>query len=202
MSGHSLVFLSEQDKNALFFMNMKELKENCLNLGLSPKGKKTVLIERLIYLAQCGEKCEEIPYPEKSRAQKGKTYPLAPSLLMLKGNYKNDLKTRLFFKELIGAHFHFTAWGIDWLEVSWRAANPPTYAEFASYWQQTWQMRKKLKAEPKQEWAYLSFCQAFLEKHPGATRLELATAWKAQREIEVTKALEKIEQMRRALEIL
>ncbi|XVN42631.1 MAG: hypothetical protein RCG15_08655 [Candidatus Rickettsia vulgarisii] len=63
---------------------------------------------------------------------RGVVYHLHPNTLMLKGSYKNDLRNRQFFKQLIGEHFHFTAIAIDWLNDRWMQGlpPPPTYQEF------------------------------------------------------------------------
>lgn len=142
-------------KNSLNFLHCEELKEIALKLGLSEKGKKGELIARIMHFLQTGEKLTLPRFPTVSCAKRGVSYPLDPKTLMLKGAYKNDLKTRLFFKRLIGEHFHFTAFGIDWLERRWMEGNPPTYQEFAEMWQE----RKKMALPPKEEWAYINFLQ-------------------------------------------
>lgn len=115
---------------------------------------------------------------------------------MLKGSYKNDYATRSFFKALIGSHFHFTAYGIDWLQERWEQGKPPTYREFANMWQSQWQWRKQQKVDPKEEWAYLNFCQQFMKKYPHSSRSQMMKEWKEKREAQVTKAhlfLEKLQ---------
>lgn len=115
------------------------------------------------------------------KAKMGVEYPLTPHTLILKGSYKNDLKTRLFFKELIGNYFHFTAFGIDWLEARWLEGKPPTYQDFAEMWKTEYAKRKKLGTTPKEEWAYINFTQKFMNTHPDADRATLLKAWEAER---------------------
>ena len=100
---------------------------------------------------------------------------------MLAGAYKNDLKTRLFFKELVGPHFHFTAYGIDWLEEHWYKGKPPTYNEFAVFWQKEHERRVHKPETPKKEWAYLNFLQHYKEKNPDAPKNEMLDAWARER---------------------
>ncbi len=64
--------------------------------------------------------------------------------MILKGSYKNDLKTRLFFKNIVGDHFHFTAFGIDWINEKWMEGNPPTYRDYATMWQSEVDRRKNM----------------------------------------------------------
>lgn len=120
--------------------------------------------------------------PDCVFAQKGINYPLAPQTKILYGSFKNDLKTRNFFKQLVGNHFHFTAFGIDWIEERWHAGNPPTYQEFATMWQGEYERRKKTKAQPKKEWALLNFMQRYQEQFPNASKQEVMNAWKKERE--------------------
>lgn len=120
---------------SLNFLHVAELKNICNKLELAEKGKKEELILRIIKFIETGEKLTNIPFPKISCARKIEKHELTENSLMLKGAYKNDLKTRLFFKKLIGEYFHFTAFGIDWLNERWMNGNPPTYKEFANMWQ-------------------------------------------------------------------
>lgn len=102
-------------KKSLLFLHVKELKEIANLLSLTGKGNKKTIIFRICHFLLTKEKLTMPKFPEASYAVKGKTYSLSKDGLMLKGAYKNDLRNRLFFKQLIGPHFHFTAFGIDWL---------------------------------------------------------------------------------------
>ncbi|KAF3362377.1 hypothetical protein PHSC3_001071 [Chlamydiales bacterium STE3] len=121
-------------------------------------------------------------FSEKSCSKRGKTYSLGENELILKGAYENDLKTRLFFKRLIDKHFHFTAFGIDWLNERWREGKPPTYQEFAKMWQEEDQKRKEMPVAPKEEWAYINFVQNFLLNSPAAKRESVNDAWGYERQ--------------------
>jgi hypothetical protein len=87
------------------------------------------------------------------------------------------LITRNFFKKLIGPHFHFTAFGIDWLNERWLDGNPPTYKEFADYWIQETAKRKIKKEKPKQEWAYINFLQQAQKDFPNDSKSTLLSKW-------------------------
>ncbi len=168
-------------KEALLFLNVKELREHCSTLNLSIKGQKLCLINRIMHFLATGEKIEMPEYPANSCAKNKKTL-LASNALILKGSYKNDLKTRLFFRSLIGGHFNFTAFGIDWLEERWLAGNPPTYQEFADMWQEEYLSRKINGSTPKQEWAFINFVKQYSLNHPNARQKEIIEAWKAERD--------------------
>lgn len=181
LNNNDLQLLNE----SLHYLKMIELKHLCKRYNLSTEGNKVVLIERIVKFFQTGEEATAPEIPFQSKAQKGKIYPITAHGLMLHGAYKNDLKTREFFKKLIGNYFHFTAFGIDWLNERWLAGNPPTYAEFAEYWKKEYASRQSKKPAPKKEWAYINFTQRILKQHPTASRHEINEAWELERLIYV-----------------
>ncbi len=162
-----LLPLKEQStlQDALHYMKMAELK-------------KALLIERILTLIKDGI---VILVPQAPVASLAKNHPiqsLSPSSLMLYGSYKNDLKTRNFFKKLIGPQFHFTAFGIDWLNEHWLQGKPPTYQEFADFWSQETAQHKQEKPKPKDEWMFIRFMQQMEKEEPEAKQEDLLHAWK------------------------
>jgi hypothetical protein len=89
---------------------------------------------------------------------------------------KNNLST-------LGDHFHFTAFGIDWLEEKWTQGLPPTYLEYANMWQEEYQFRKANGATPKEEWAYINFVQRYLSANKKGTREEILQKWDIERNL-------------------
>lgn len=181
-------------KESLYYMHVEELKEICEKLNLSPKGQKGALIERIYLFLKDGVILKALIIPAISKAKKGVIYPLDKKTLILKGAYKNDLKTRLFMKTLVGEHFHFTAFGQDFIKARWMEGSPPTYLEFALFWQKEYSARKKRKATPKQEWAYLNFLQQHKDTHPQET---LTSKWEKKRTQECAKALKILKKVMR-----
>ncbi len=181
------IFISEMNMGhdklyaSLHYLHVSELKVHCENLNLSVKGKKIDLINRIIHLLKTGEKINLSEYPITSVSKDRNNRVLTVDALMLKGVYKNDLKTRLFFKETIGGHFHFTAFGIDWLESRWMDGNPPTYQEFADMWSKEYAFRKTYGSTPKAEWAYINFVKMYLNENPHASRNEILNGWELER---------------------
>jgi len=102
-------------KEGFHFLHMEELKKLFTSLILPTQGKKDALIFRILHFVKTGDVINNPKVPSISCALKGKIYPLEVNTLILKGSYKSDLKTRIFFKKLIGDDFHFTAFGIDWI---------------------------------------------------------------------------------------
>lgn len=172
--------------DALHYMNMKELKDVCLELKLPHAGMKAAIIARIMHFLETGNILAEPEIPEISKAKKNQIVLLKPESLILHGSHKNDLATRLFLKKLIGEHFHFTAVGHDRIRERWLEGKPPTYQEFADFWQEA---RKMNKVCPKQEWAYLSFIQCFVQENPRASRAEITISWKIEREKKVQEAI-------------
>ena len=165
-------------KQSLLYLHVDELREIAIKLSLINKGNKITVISRILHFLKTGERLALPKFPEKSCSQKNKTYPIEKNSLMLKGAYKNDLKTRVFFLNLIGPHFHFTAFGIDWLNEQWMEGNPPTYEQFAKMWQKEHERRKVAPAAPKEEWAYINFVQTWPQKD----RESIAQSWENLRE--------------------
>jgi hypothetical protein len=167
---------------ALNHMNMKELKDECRSLGIRPTGRKGDIVNGILSLVRGTKNAIAKSIPHNCQARPERVYPLKKRTLILCGSYKNNDPTRAFLKSLVGPHFHFTAFGQDWIRRRWAEGKPPTYAEFARAWQQEHLRRRSLKsARPKKEWAYLNFVQRFRKKNPALDPSELASEWKQQR---------------------
>lgn len=164
-------------QDSLLYLHVSELKSYCEKLGLSTEGKKLSLVSRIIHFLNTGEKINLPKYPAASLSKAIKQSEQKPSALMLKGTYKNDLKTRLFFKSIIGDYFHFTAFGIDWLHEKWMEGAPPTYQEFADIWQKEYEFRKANGSTPKEEWAYINFVKQYLISNPEAGKEAILKQW-------------------------
>lgn len=169
-------------KASLNFFYVSELKSLCEELSLSSKGKKRELVRRIVLFVETGEKSVSYNFPKVSCAEGGHIYELSKNSLMLKNAYKNNLKTRMFFKGLIGDYFHFTAFGIDWLNDRWMEGNPPTYKEFSLMWKDEYKIRKANPASPKDEWAYIIFTKEYIKKYPGSSRENINASWKEERQ--------------------
>ena len=164
--------------DSLHYMKIAELKKACLFLGITEKGKKTSLIERILNFIKTGSIIDIPKIPARSLARNHPIQPLAPSSLILYGEYKNDLKTRMFLKKLIGQHFHFTVFGIDWINEHWQKGDPPTYQKFATFWTKEFERRKQEKSQPKDEWMFIRFVQKIKKEKPLASQKDIVHMWK------------------------
>jgi len=168
-------------RESLLFLHVAELRAIAIKLDLLSKGSKMDLILRILHFVQTGVKGTSSKFPSCSYAKRGDSYPLTLTTPMLKGSYKNDLKTRLFFKKVIGQHFHFTAFGIDWLHERWMRGHPPTYQEFALMWEMEYRKRQEIKAPAKEEWAYIRFVQNYVRLFPGSSHDLINASWEQER---------------------
>lgn len=180
----------------LYYLNLAELKNLSSQLGI-PYGKKADLIARILHFLKTDEIQKTPVIPAASKAVRGNKYPLHPDTLILCGSYKNNLVTRNFFKQLIGPFFHFTAFGIDWINEQWLAGNPPTYQEFADYWQKEAERRTLAPENPKTEWAYINFIQRFMKQYPNASAPKVRKEWHAERQEKAMRVFKILENCRK-----
>lgn len=203
MQNNSFPLLHDIDQktllDALHYMKMDELKSACITLNLPCKGKKAELINRIITFIKNGTIIMTPSIPASAQAKSYPRQSLTATSYMLYGSYKNDANTRNLFKKLIGQHFHFTAFGIDWLNDRWSQGLPPTYQEFADYWQQETDRRKNQKVAPKDEWAFINFLQRMQKEEPSARQEDLMHAWKELQSRQTTLAMQLINDVKRTL---
>jgi hypothetical protein len=163
--------------DALLFLHVADLRGVCDRLGIDNGGLKPFLIDKIVHFYETGEILSASVVPQVSLAKKGVAYPLHVDTLMLKGAYKNDLKTRLFFKSIIGEYFHFTVFGIDWLNDRWLAGLPPTYGEFATFWKETYSFNKAFGSKIKDTLRLNKFCRDIKLANKGISKQEVLAAW-------------------------
>ena len=162
---------------AIQYQITDEVKRCCEYLGLPVSGTKGDMIARMMLFIKAGKVLEKPKLPEVSKAKRGESYPFAPDTLILKGSYKCSHDTRAFLKQLVGPHFHFTYYGQNWIRERWQQGSPPTYLEFAVFWEEERIARKSKDATPNREWAYLHFAKAFKQNNPNASQKYLANSW-------------------------
>lgn len=56
--------------------------------------------------------------------------------------------------------------------------SPPTYQEFADFWQKEFVHRKKEPQKPKDEWMFIRFVQMIEKQKPNASKKDILYAWK------------------------
>lgn len=151
------------------YLYVDELRDYCKKLSLQHTGTKIDLIERIMCYVSYGKVLKVNQLPAQSMGNSKIQQEITLDTLMLKNVYKNDMKNRIFFKQIIGNHFHFTAHAIKWLKMRWHQGNPPTYREFIQIWQKIYDNTYK----PLNEWAYI----IFIQNNKNLTKNELLTEW-------------------------
>jgi len=171
--------------NALNYFLEAELVQLSLQLGLPATGLRHEIIERIYRLITTPTTASRRALPPISLAQEGATYPLNKKTLIVKGGYNTNAATKNFLKRLAGDDFYFSPASQDWIALRWQQGKPPTYEEFARYWQSEKVQKEQVKSAPPEDWAYETFKQQFMIKNGAATQEELADAWQKLRNKQV-----------------
>jgi len=187
---------ADELKNALLYLFVPELKEICEQLNIPKAGEKIALIQRIIIYVKKKKVIAPNQFPTMSHAQKGVIYPLAAKGLILYGDYKSDLKTKMLMKELVGEHFNFTTYGTEWIKEQWYSGSRPTYANFAQYWQNEFLKRQEKEIPARTEFAYINFVQSYLAKKPKSSNQEIRREWEVLRQENVEKVKAILEQLK------
>lgn len=86
-----------------YYWNKKELVSFCSNNGLSTYGGKIDLINRIEHFLRTGQATSFAKIRRIGKWDSDTIITKETPVI----NYKNDSKTRKFFKEALGSHFHF-----------------------------------------------------------------------------------------------
>lgn len=65
--------------------------------------------------------------------------------------------------------------------------NPPSYLEFANFWEEEYQKRKNSTKKPKKEWAYICFLQ---RQDKSLSAVQMKKAWEKHRKEDVKRVIE------------
>lgn len=177
----------KQLTDSLYFLHVPELRSLLADtLKISDKGTKKLLVQRIVQYLDTQQVLTKPAFPFGVTAAAfgekiASTTPTSPDHVMVQGIYKNDLLHREYFQTLIGADFHFTARGLDWLEEKWLSGKTPTYGEFARYWKESADAGHLNKDT-------LQYNQ-FQVKHKGQTAAWITAEWEKLRAAEKKKAV-------------
>jgi len=166
----------EKLKEALYFLKKEELSLILSKASQETMGCKQDLIDRVEGLFST------VPQKEKQTAASSRLKSNTQnSHLISPKTYTNGQKSRQIFLKLIGPHFKFTTYGMDWIKKQWALGKEPSYRDFAEYWQKEFQRRQdggdfKSKLTNRRV--------VFFREHKGLglSKAELEQAWKTKRE--------------------
>ena len=166
---------------SIYYLKLDELRTLSRDLGLSDAGAKGILIQGI--LNQIGVHTEDGRAISKGRQTKFARYTgdLSPETHILPGFYTNGQAMRSRFTALVGPHFSFTNYGMEWIREQWISDRYPTYEEFASYWQGEHDRRKEGgEFASLQTNARVRFFRA--HRGDGLSREALDAAWQEERQ--------------------
>lgn len=161
-------------QESIYYLKVDELKRVCGRLGLAQTGSKAELIQSVFKFYGLKEKTL---LPKSFEKYAGK---LSQETHILPGYYSNGQKSREIFKQLIGDHFHFTTYGMNWIKSQWVDEKYPTYKQFARFWQSEYDRRKSGESFKSADTnARVRFFRA--KKGLGLSKDELEALWQKER---------------------
>jgi hypothetical protein len=167
---------------SMLYLNISELNKITKHFKLPNLKRKNDLIENIITFVTTGTVSIQRPAQIKKPKNYVQHAELTPQTQMVQGIYKNGTKEREFLEKLIGNHFHFTVFGLEWLAEQWENDISPTYQEFADMWVREYMLYKSgMKQYHKQEWQYINFVKNFIAENPNATQKNILSEWKKHR---------------------
>lgn len=170
----------ESDVFKNFYWDKKELVSFCVANGLSSKGGKIELTDRIEVFLKTGK----IKIPKKEPIRQGgwdseKGIMRETPVI----NYKNDAKTKMFFEKNIKENFHFN----EYLRQFSKVVNPGTftYGDLIKGWVETEANKKnaKYKTAIGSQFQYNQFQRDFYASEKGKNRVALNAAWNLVRSV-------------------
>lgn len=158
-----------------YYWYKKELVSFCSKNGLSTYGGKLDLIDRIEHFLRTGQATSFTAIRRIGKWDSDTTITKETPVI----NYKNDAKTRNFFKKEIGSHFHFN----EYLRKFAKNCNKKhklSYGDLVKGWIKAEQQKKNLPYKSKigKQFEFNQFQRDFYAKEKGKTRKELIEAWR------------------------
>ncbi len=138
--------MTDTDRRALctsiYYLKVEELGQICAALTVSPRGAKGTLAKRILNaVGVADEDGRAISTGRETRFSRY-TGELDPETHILPGHYTNGPKMRAKLRTMIGDHFSFTNYGMEWIRERWLEESYPSFTEFASFWQGEYNRRR------------------------------------------------------------
>lgn len=131
-------------ETAIYFLKVPELKALIAEANLTGGSSKQAMINELLAFAR-GESYDHAQdkpqHTMRELKEMGKQYD--PEQYIVPGVYTNSSHYRARFQEMIGSHFSYTVYGMDWIKAQWQSGSCPTFESFAVYWQQEYERRQQ-----------------------------------------------------------
>jgi len=164
-----------------YYWYLNELVAFCRQHGLATSGQKLDLVARIEgYLR--GERDAET-HSERTRKRSAAAIRSGPITLdtAVTDDYKCDAETRVFFKSMIGKHFHFTAHLQQFRREQQRMGVRLTYGDLVREWVAEYERRKdpNYRSSIARSWEYNQFVRDFMGDKPRNTGKEISEAAQA-----------------------
>ncbi len=163
-----------------FYWDKKELISFCGANGLSSKGGKVYLTERIELFLRTGE----IEKVEEETRQGGWDSEKKITKKTLVINYKNDRRTKEFFVDSIGSHFHFNSYLRQFAKAPNKDAKL-SYGDLVEGWLKEEAKKKdpQYKSTIDRQFQYNQFQRDFYAAEKEASREKFMGAWKLVRSV-------------------
>ena len=163
-------------KESIYFLKIEELKSVLTYFKLSTSGGKKDLIARIfnhldIHDADDSQVTRNLPsaHPENASVE---------THIMPK-HYTNGREYREKFELMIGSHFTFTSYGMEWIRDCWGNGIYPSYQDFADYWSKEYDRRKN---GGPYKGPMTNRRVEFFKENSGMTKAELEELWASERQ--------------------
>lgn len=162
------------------FLNYYWLKEEllafCTQNKLPTHGGKLELMSRIESFLKNNDRI-----PQKIQRKKTNQRDSASDLTLktVVNCFKNDLKTRNFFIQHIGKHFHFNAYLREFAKESFKNKENITYGELIKGWIKSEELKKQkdFKTEISPQFEYMQFIRDYFANEKNKTRDDAIAAW-------------------------
>ncbi|HXH55579.1 MAG TPA: SAP domain-containing protein [Gammaproteobacteria bacterium] len=164
-----------------FYWTKQELIVFCKKNGLQVKGGKIELSHRIECFLATG-KIEKSPLQIRCQGKWDSEQGITKNTPVI--NYKNDAKTKLFFLENIGLHFHFNAYLRQFSKIPNINCNL-TYGNLIEGWLKSEADKKSFNKKPpiEKQFQFNQFQRDFYATEKGKNRKQMIDAWKMVRSV-------------------
>ncbi|HBG39836.1 MAG TPA: hypothetical protein DDW85_00310 [Porphyromonadaceae bacterium] len=169
--------LSIQDFRDFYWLK-EELIAFCRTAGLSTRGAKKELAERIASYLQMGAIPTEVRQRRNDSHFDWKRAPLSLDT-QITDNYKNTENVRAFFIKEIGPHFRFNTYFMNWTKQN----AGKTLQEAKEEWIRFYSLKKENKdqSEIPAQFEYNTYIRDFLKDNENKTFQEAIQYWKVKR---------------------
>lgn len=160
-----------------FYWLKEELVAFCRIHGISTSGGKIEITERITKFLETGIVDKKPIVPQKKPGSKFNwNNEVLTKETRITDNYKNTENVRLFFKNHIGPHFHFSIAFMKWMKQNIGKTLQEAINEWIRLYERS--KNKSIKTEIAPQFEYNRFIRDFLKDNSGMTLKNAVKHWK------------------------